>query len=180
MRRSEKRLAKGFSATLGGLAWCAFFFFGMTRDGWKKIRCDAWKVPQLTFATLKEVVRLAKQHHIPIDKQRMKWFGIWRQRTTTSSQSKYTILVDTLMSSYKASGLQRLTRGWRGFNEISYREAPPRGLTPYPYIFHFWQKRYPFWISPIERWHPFNILGREDSNSSNCSKYTVFIKWMDH
>ena len=39
MRRSEKRLAKGFSVTRGGLAWCAMviLFLGMTRDGFKKL-----------------------------------------------------------------------------------------------------------------------------------------------
>ena len=26
---------------------------------------------------------------------------------------------------------------------LPYREAPPRGPTPYPFIYHFWQKRYP-------------------------------------
>ena len=121
------------------------------------------------------MIGLVAQHHIPVDKQRMKWFGMWRERTTTSSQSKHTTLVDTLMSGYKASGLQRKTTGWGGLNEISYREAPSRGPTPYSYIYHFWQKTYPFWIFSIKRWYLFNIPGLEDCNSSNCCKCTVYI-----
>ena len=36
---------------------------------------------------------------------------------------------------------------------------PPPGLTPYPFICHFWQKRYPFHIPSIEKWPtPFTYL----------------------
>jgi len=38
-----------------------------------------------------------------------------------------------------------------------YGEAPPRGPTPYPFMYHFWQKRYPFCIPSIEKWYPFHI-----------------------
>ena len=65
--------------TRGGLAWCAMviLFLGMTRDGLKKLGAmrDRYQ-PPLTFATLREMVGLVAQHHIPVDKQRMKWFGM--------------------------------------------------------------------------------------------------------
>ena len=41
--------------------------------------------------------------------------------------------------------------------KVLYGEAPPRGLTPYPFIYQFWQKRYPFYIPFIEKRYPFNI-----------------------
>ena len=34
--------------------------------------------------------------------------------------------------------------GKRALDKIVYGEATPRGPTPYPFIYHFWQKRYPF------------------------------------
>jgi len=42
-------------------------------------------------------------------------------------------------------------------NKVLYGEAPPQSPTPYPFIYHFWQKRYPFRIPSIEKWHPFHI-----------------------
>ena len=37
----------------------------------------------------------------------------------------------------------------RGTQESLCGEAPPRGPPPYPFIHHFWQKRYPFRIPSI-------------------------------
>ena len=34
--------------------------------------------------------------------------------------------------------------GKRALDKIVYGKATPRGPTPYPFIYHFWQKRYPF------------------------------------
>ena len=39
-----------------------------------------------------------------------------------------------------------------------YGETPPWGPTLYPVIYHFWQKRYPFEIPPIDKWYTFHIL----------------------
>ena len=35
---------------------------------------------------------------------------------------------------------------------VLYGEAPPGSPTPYPFIYHFWQERYPFRIPCIEEW----------------------------
>ena len=57
---------------------------------------------------------------------------------------------------------------WRGedvFNKISYGEALPRGPTRYLFIYHFWQKRFPFCIPLIHKWNPFPIHTVSDKNS---------------
>ena len=40
-------------------------------------------------------------------------------------------------------------------------EAPPQGLTPYPFIYHLWQKRDPFCIPSIDKWLPFHMPSLE-------------------
>ena len=40
---------------------------------------------------------------------------------------------------------------------VLYGEAPPRVSTPYPFIYHFFQKRHPFRIPFIGKRHPFHI-----------------------
>ena len=46
-------------------------------------------------------------------------------------------------------------RGGGGvLNKCLYGEAPPRGPTPYPFIYHFSQKRYPFRIHSIDKCYP--------------------------
>ena len=40
--------------------------------------------------------------------------------------------------------------------KVLYGEAPPRGPTPYPFIYHFFQKRHPFRIPFIGKRHPFH------------------------
>ena len=42
-------------------------------------------------------------------------------------------------------------------NKCLYGEAPPRGPIPYPFIYNFSQKRYPFRIHSIDKWYPFYI-----------------------
>ena len=45
---------------------------------------------------------------------------------------------------WTAAPLPHLEVGWEVvLKEVLKGEAPPRGPTPYPYIFHCWQKRYP-------------------------------------
>ena len=39
--------------------------------------------------------------------------------------------------------------------------APTRGATSYPFIYHFWLKRYPFRSPSINKWHPFHIPSLE-------------------
>ena len=39
-------------------------------------------------------------------------------------------------------------------NKCLYGEAPSYGSTPYPFIYHFSQKRYPFRIPSIDKWYP--------------------------
>ena len=40
---------------------------------------------------------------------------------------------------------------------VLYREAPHQGPTPHPFIYHFWQKRYPFNIPFLKKWYLFLI-----------------------
>ena len=42
--------------------------------------------------------------------------------------------------------------------KVLYGEAPPRGPTPYPFLYHFFQKRYPFRIPFIGKGTPFIYL----------------------
>ena len=41
--------------------------------------------------------------------------------------------------------------------KVLYGEASPRGPTPYPFIYHFFQKRHPFRIPFIGKRYPFHI-----------------------
>ena len=50
------------------------------------------------------------------------------------------------------------TRGRGLLNTYLYGEAPPRGPTPYPFIYHFRQKRYPLRITAIRNGAPFTHL----------------------
>ena len=46
--------------------------------------------------------------------------------------------------------------------------APPRGPIPYPFIYHLWQKRYPFRIPFIDdKWYPLvrNLLMKDPLNT---------------
>ena len=40
-------------------------------------------------------------------------------------------------------------------------EVPPQNPTSYPFIYHFWQKRYPFRIPSIDNWYAFHIPSLE-------------------
>ena len=51
---------------------------------------------------------------------------------------------------------ERAEEHWKKYIYI-YIEPPRRGPTPYPIIYHFWQKRYPFRIPSIDQWCPFHI-----------------------
>ena len=57
-------------------------------------------------------------------------------------------------------------------NKISYWKAPPRGTTPYPFIYHFWQKMYPFWMPSIDKMTPLN----EHTSFERWISFNCFIK----
>ena len=50
----------------------------------------------------------------------------------------------------------------------------------YPFIYHFWQKRYPFRIhvpKSVDKCHTFHLLSLELCIPLNCCECTVFKKW---
>ena len=57
---------------------------------------------------------------------------------------------------------------------VLYREAPHQGPTPHPFIYHFWQKKYPFHIPFLKKWYLFLI----PTNSTSCLDYMQhLINW---
>ena len=70
-----------------------------------------------------------------------------------------------------ARRLQEFSKDWStGASRQSFiREAAPRGPAPYPFIFHFWHKRYPFHTPCLELCIPLNYC--------TC---TVFKIWINH
>ena len=77
---------------------------------------------------------------------------------------------------------QVITRG-RGeggggnLTKILYREAPPWGPTPDPFIYHFWLKRTPFVYRLLTNVTPFT---HKVWTPFNCCKCTVFKTWTNH
>ena len=65
-------------------------------------------------------------------------------------------------------------RGGQVLNKCLCGEAPPRGATPYPYIYQFPRKRYLFRIPSIDKWYPFHIPCLELYIPFNGCKCTVF------
>ena len=67
-------------------------------------------------------------------------------------------------------------------NKVLFGEAPPRGLTPYPFIHHFSQKRYryPLQITFFDKWYLFHIPSFELCIHLNSCKCTVFKIWINH
>ena len=53
-------------------------------------------------------------------------------------------------------------------------EAPPLGPTPYPLIYNFFRKRYPFRTHSVDKCHPFHIPCLELCLPFNSCKCTVF------
>ena len=66
--------------------------------------------------------------------------------------------------------------GGRGvLNKVLSGEAQPQGPTSYPFINHFWQKRYPFCTPFIDKWCPMHIPSLKFCIPFNCfSKCTFF------
>ena len=93
------------------------------------------------------------------------------------SSRSYTITSLIVKRSPPQSPEDPIARDWRGvgiLNKCLYGEAPPRGPTPYPFIYHFSRKRYPFRIPSIDKWYPFHIPCLELCIPFNCFKCTVF------
>ena len=70
-----------------------------------------------------------------------------------------------------------LNRGNRDrgvLNKFLRGEAPPRGSTPNPFVYHFSQKRYPFRIPSIDKWYPFHIPCLELCIPFDCCKCNDF------
>ena len=63
------------------------------------------------------------------------------------------------------------TRGGGVLNKCLYGEAPSYGSTPYPFIYHFSQKRYPFHIPSIDKWYPLSRF--KDIFWVNCPFYLL-------
>ena len=51
--------------------------------------------------------------------------------------------------------------------------SAPIGPTPYPFIYYYSQKRYPFRIPSIDKWYPVYIPCLELYITFNCCKCTV-------
>jgi len=64
-------------------------------------------------------------------------------------------------------------------NKVLYADAPPRSPTRlYPFLYHFWQKTYPFRIPSIAKWNVFHIPTFELCIPYNNCKYTIFKMWI--
>ena len=59
------------------------------------------------------------------------------------------------------------SRGGGAPNKVFYGESLSRVLTPYPFIYHFWQKRHPFGIPSVELCILFNCC--------KCSLFQISI-----
>ena len=64
-------------------------------------------------------------------------------------------------------------RGGGVLNKFLYGKAPPQGPTPYPFIYHFLRKRYPFRTRSIDKWYFFHIPLLELCIPLNCCKCIV-------
>ena len=63
-------------------------------------------------------------------------------------------------------------------NICLYGEASHRGPTPYPFLYHFSRKRFPFRMPSIDKWHPFHITSLElciPFNFCNCTVFQIEI-----
>ena len=70
----------------------------------------------------------------------------------------------------------RYPRGGGVLNKFLCGDTPPRGPTPYPFIYQFSRKRYPFHIPSIEKLYPFHIPCLELCIPFNRCKCTVSLK----
>ena len=66
---------------------------------------------------------------------------------------------EVLLERVRSSGW--LPGGGRSTQQILNGEVPPQGPPPYPFIYHFGQKRYLFRTPSIDKWYPFHIPSLE-------------------
>ena len=66
--------------------------------------------------------------------------------------------------------------GWGVLN----KEAPSQRPTPYPFIYHFPRKRYPFRIPSIDKWYPFHMPCLELCIPLNYCKFTAVCTGINH
>ena len=65
--------------------------------------------------------------------------------------------------------------GGGGTQKVLYGEAPPRVLTPCPFIYHFSRKTFPFHLPCIDKWYPFLLPSLlELFIPFNCCECNVF------
>ena len=62
------------------------------------------------------------------------------------------------MELYGEMGTDIVTRGGGVLKKVLYREALPRGPTPYSFIYHFFRKGTPFAYLLLEKGTPFTYL----------------------
>ena len=83
-------------------------------------------------------------------------------------------------------------RGMDALKDVLYGEAPPQGPTSYPFIYHFWQKRYPFCIQlNLSQWPPWGqkkvaiverlkqaqMYGLSAKKNGHCREVPVVERW---
>ena len=75
------------------------------------------------------------------------------------------------------SKVETPSRGYHCWAEVLPGEG---GATPYPSIYNFWQKRYPFRIPSSDKWYPFRIPSLELCIPFNCCNCSVFEMGINH
>ena len=74
--------------------------------------------------------------------------------TDASDVSRYLLCADERLPSLHENLPYPGVEGPGGLlDKVLYGEVPPRGPNPYLFIYHFWEKRYPF----RRKWYPFHI-----------------------
>ena len=133
--------------------------------------------------TTRQLVELVSKHHRNVNMEEV----VSTVSDTGFAWKVKDITFKSLRNCYLSIGSAQLLsvelpvgRKWGLLKNVLYREAPPRGPTPYPpFICHFWQKRYPFYITSIDKWYPFHLLSWQLCFSFNCCKCAVFKIWMN-
>ena len=90
---------------------------------------------------------------------------IGEQQYCQSSNDRYVNLIDSL------GGTQQcFTQGG----------STSRSNRPYPFIYHFYDKRYSFCIPSIDKWYPSHLPSLECCIPFNFCKCTIFEIWKNY
>ena len=85
-----------------------------------------------------------------------------------SNKYPLVFLLITSFPNWESSSLPH--PGGEVLKKVLYREGPSRrGSTPYPFIYHFLQKRYPYRVPSVEKWFPFHIPSLELASLSTAA-----------